>query len=209
MVAFVIVVPLLKTVKDKNSTFIKAGTLYFMLIGLGFMFMEISLLQAFGVFLGHPIYGLSVVLFSLIIAAGVGSLVSEKLPLNTLSRQITWCLITCGYGILLSCILRDIFYTYAEVDIITRVLISVALIAPAGMLMGFGFPTGLSLTEKFDTRATAWFWGINGATGVLGSSLAIAFNIALGIDKTLIVASACYALLIISFVTLARCKQTS
>lgn len=209
MVAFVIVMPLLKTVEDKSSTFIKAGTLYFMLIGLGFMFMEISLLQAFGVFLGHPIYGLSVVLFSLIIAAGVGSLVSEKLPLNTLPRQIAWCLITCGYGILLSCILRDVFYSYAEVDIITRVLISVGLIAPAGILMGFGFPTGLSLTERFDTRATAWFWGINGATGVLGSSLAIALNIALGIDKTLIVASVCYALLIVSFVTLAKCKPKS
>lgn len=209
MVAFVIVMPLLKTVENKNSTFIKAGTLYFILIGLGFMFMEISLLQAFGVFLGHPIYGLSVVLFSLIIAAGVGSLVSEKLPLTTLPRQITWCLITCGYAILLSYILRDVFYTYAEVGIISRVFVSIGLIAPAGVLMGFGFPTGLSLTERFDTRATAWFWGINGAAGVLGSSLAIALNIALGIDKTLIVAGACYALLIISFVTLAKCKKPS
>ncbi|PCI97697.1 MAG: hypothetical protein COB14_08680 [Alphaproteobacteria bacterium] len=209
MVGFVIIAPLLKTVEDKSSTFIKAGTLYFMLIGLGFMFMEISLLQAFGVFLGHPIYGLSVVLFSLIIAAGVGSLVSEKLPLNTLPRQIVWCLATCGYGILLSFVLRDVFYSYAEVDLITRVLVSIGLIAPAGILMGFGFPTGLSLTERFDTRATAWFWGINGAAGVLGSSMAIALNIAWGIDKTLMVASLCYALLIISFVTLAKCKPTS
>ncbi len=204
MVAFVIVAPLLKTVEDKKSTFIKAGTLYFILIGLGFMFMEISLLQAFGVFLGHPIYGLSVVLFSLIIAAGIGSLISDKAPLNTLPRQITWCLVTLSYGLLLSYILSDIFYIYAEAEILPRILISVGLIAPAGVLMGFGFPTGLSLTEKFDTRATAWFWGINGAAGVLGSSLAIAFNIALGIDKTLIIAGACYALLIIPFAVLAN-----
>lgn len=209
MVAFVIVAPLLKTVEDKGSSFIKAGTLYFILIGLGFMFMEISLLQAFGVFLGHPIYGLSVVLFSLIIAAGVGSLVSEKLPLNTLSRQIIWCLITCGYGVILSFILRDVFYNFAEVDILSRILISIGLIAPSGILMGFGFPTGLNLTEKFDTRATAWFWGINGAAGVLGSSLAIALNIALGIDKTLIVAGACYAMLIIPFFILAKSTKKS
>ncbi|PCJ99382.1 MAG: hypothetical protein COA45_04910 [Zetaproteobacteria bacterium] len=209
MVAFVIIAPLLKTVEDKSSTYIKAGTLYFILIGLGFMFMEISLLQAFGIFLGHPIYGLSVVLFSLIIAAGVGSLVSEKLPLNTLPRQIIWCLTTCGYGIFLSFILRDVFYNYAEVDVIMRVLVSVAIISPAGILMGFGFPTGLSLTEHFDSRATAWFWGINGASGVLGSSLAIALNITMGIDKTLIVAGLCYALLSISFITLAQCKKNA
>ena len=99
----------------------------------------------------------------------------------------------------MSQILPDMFHEYAEVKILTRVLISIAVMAPAGMLMGFGFPTGLRLTEMFDKRATAWFWGINGATGVLGSSLAIAFNITMGIDNTLIIAGICYALLSVSF----------
>lgn len=202
MVAFVIVAPLLKTVEDKGSTFIKAGTLYFILIGLGFMFIEISLLQALGVFLGHPIYGLSVVLFSLIMSAGLGSLVSEKFPLSTLFRQIGWAILVCAYAIVLSMSLSDVFYTYAEVDIYTRVLVSIAILFPAGFLMGFGFPTGLSITERYDSRATSWFWGINGAAGVLGSSIAIAFNIALGIDQTLVIGGACYALLIVSFVLL-------
>ena len=103
----------------------------------------------------------------------------------------------------MSLILGDVFHQYAEVDIYTRVMISIAIMSPVGVLMGFGFPTGLALTEKFDSRATAWFWGINGAAGVLGSSLAIAFNIALGIDKTLIVAGGCYALLSIAFLVIA------
>lgn len=204
MVAFVIIMPLLKTVENKTSSFILAGTFYFMMIGLGFMFIEISLLQALGVFLGHPIYGLSVVLFSIIISAGLGSLLSEKLPLTTLPRQFVWCALTCGYGVFLSFILSDLFHAYAEVDIVTRVLISIAIMIPAGMLMGFGFPTGLRLTEKFDSRATAWFWGINGAAGVLGSSIAIALNIALGIDQTLVVGGACYALLALAFLMLSR-----
>ncbi len=202
MVGLVIIVPLLKTVENKTSKLVMAGTLYFMLIGLGFMFMEISLLQALGVFLGHPIYGLSVVLFSLIISAGIGSLISEKLPLKTLPRQIIWCALTCGYGILMAYSLKGIFYDFAEADIVTRVLISVAIMSPAGILMGFGFPSGLRLTEQYDTRATAWFWGINGAAGVLGSSIAIACNIAFGIDNTLIIAGACYALLAIAFIAL-------
>jgi predicted membrane-bound spermidine synthase len=200
MVAFVIIRPLLKTVENKTSPFILAGTLYFMLIGLGFMFMEISLLQALGVFLGHPIYGLSVVLFSLIMSAGIGSFLSEKIPLKSLPRQIIWCLLVFAYGIAMSKLLPEMFHDYAEVDIFTRVLISIAVMAPAGLLMGFGFPTGLRLTERFDARATAWFWGINGATGVLGSSLALAFNIVMGIDNTLIIAGACYALLAVPFI---------
>ncbi len=207
VVALVIIVPLAKTVENKTSAFVMAGTLYFMLIGAGFMFVEISLLQALGVFLGHPIYGLSVVLFSLIISAGLGSLVSEKLPLNTITKQIVWAGITCAYAVTLAFILKDIFYQYAEVDIFTRVIISVSMLLPAGFLMGFGFPTGLALTEKFDTRATAWFWGINGATGVLGSSVALALNIVFGIDNTLIVGGACYALLTISFLALAAAAK--
>lgn len=203
MVVSVIVIPLLKTVEDKGSLFVKAGTLYFILIGLGFMLIEISLLQALGIFLGHPIYGLSVVLFSLIISAGVGSLLSDKIPLKTLPMQMIWCLLVCGYALFLAIILPRIFVDYAEMEISNRVLLSVAIIFPAGALMGFGFPTGLSLTEKFDTRATAWFWGINGAAGVLGSSIGIAFNIAIGIDKTLMIGGFCYALLCLSFLGLA------
>ncbi len=200
MVGFVIIRPLLKTVKDKTSPFVMAGTLYFILIGLGFMFMEISLLQALGLFLGHPIYGLSVVLFSLIVSAGIGSFISDKMPLATLPRQILWCLLVFGYGLAMSHILPYIFHEYAESGIISRVLVSIAVMSPVGLLMGFGFPTGLMLTERFDRRATAWFWGINGAAGVLGSSLAIAFNITFGIDNTLIIAGACYALLSVAFI---------
>ena len=207
MVIFAIIYPLLKTVENKSSTFIKAGTLYFVLIGLGFMLVEISLLQALGVFLGHPIYGLSVVLFSLIISAGLGSLLSDKLPLNKLPSQLLWCVSTCIYGVLMAMMLPKIFTAYAEVEIITRVLISVIVLFPAGLLMGFGFPTGLCLTERHDTRATAWFWGINGAAGVLGSSFAIALCIGLGIDKTLMIGGICYALLFIPFMILAKIPQ--
>ena len=55
------------------------GSAYFLLIGLGFMFIEIGLIQRISVFMGHPIYALSVVLFSVILSTGLGSLLSEKL----------------------------------------------------------------------------------------------------------------------------------
>lgn len=206
MVVFVIIGPLLKTVEDKSSLFIKAGSLYFVLIGLGFMLIEISFLQALGVFLGHPIYGLSIVLFSLILSAGVGSLVSEHFPLKNLGRQLTWAVLTCAYAVVISFNMTTIFDTYAEAELLQRIFVSVAMIFPAGILMGFAFPTGLTLTEKFDTRATAWFWGINGAAGILGSTGGIALNMGIGIDKTMIVGGMCYALLSLSFLGL-RCAE--
>jgi hypothetical protein len=64
---------------------------------------------------------------------------------------------------------------------------AVAIIAPAGLLMGFGFPTGMRLVMKQSTKPAPWFWGINGAAGVLGSVMAVAVSISLGIKVTLIV----------------------
>jgi hypothetical protein len=62
--------------------------------------------------------------------------------------------------------------------------------------MGYGFPTGMRLITAVDGKPAPWFWGINGAAGVLASSLAVACSIAYGIDITLIVAASCYILLI-------------
>ncbi len=207
MVVFVIVMPLLNVIENKGSIFIKIGSFYFVLIGLGFMLIEISFLQALGVFLGHPIYGLSVVLFSLILFAGVGSLVSEYFPLNTLFKQAVWCFSTFFYCVLLGLFMNHFFSVFAESDLLMRIFLSVCLIFPAGFLLGFGFPTGLTLAQKIDTRATAWFWGINGAAGILGSTAGVALNIALGIDKTLLIGGACYALLFICFLGFSRINK--
>jgi hypothetical protein len=77
-----------------------------------------------------------------------------------------------------------------------RAGICVAVIGPAGFLMGFGFPTGMRLVTALDSRPTPWFWGINGAAGVLAASLGVVVSIAFGISVNLILGAACYALLI-------------
>ncbi|MCB1839823.1 MAG: hypothetical protein KDI61_06150 [Alphaproteobacteria bacterium] len=209
MVISVIIIPLTKTIDDKSSLFIKASTSYFMLIGLGFMLIEMSFLQALGVFLGHPIYGLSIVLFSLILSAGIGSLISDRIPLKTLHAQIIWCVLTFLYAVGIALFMPDIFNTFDETELSHRIFVSVAMILPAGVLMGFGFPTGLMLAERFDTRATPWLWGINGAAGIFGSTIGVALNIAIGIDKTLIVGSLCYLLLSLCFTGFVKAKAQS
>lgn len=178
-------------------SFVLSGAFYFFLIGLGFMLIEVSLLQAFGVYLGHPVYGLSIVLFSLILSTGAGSYLSELFPLRTAGRQAGWCLMIFLYALFLAASLAGIFSAFAEISLYKRAAISVTLLSPLGLLLGYGFPTGISLTARIDSKSSAWFWGINGAAGVLGSALAIALNISLGIDATLALAGLAYLLLLI------------
>ncbi|MBT8472643.1 MAG: hypothetical protein HKP25_10600 [Marinicaulis sp.] len=204
MVGFVIMRPLTKTIEKMPWSFLTPATSYFLLIGLGFMLVEVAMLQALGVFLGHPSYGLGILLFSLILSTGVGSIVSDRAPLTTLPAQVLWGLAIAGYSIFLALNLDHIFNAYGDTALMGRALISVAIIVPLGILLGYGFPTGIRLVEQTQSRATAWLWGVNGAAGVLGSALAIAFNIAFGIDKTLILGGLCYAALAVALAALAK-----
>jgi hypothetical protein len=76
-----------------------------------------------------------------------------------------------------------------------RAGIAVLVLIPAGFLMGFGFPTGMRLVSEVDARPTPWFWGINGAAGVLAASVAVLTSIAFDIDTTLWIGALCYLLL--------------
>ena len=63
-------------------------------------------------------------------------------------------------------------------------------------MIGFAFPTGMRLVEGVDRQPTPWFWGVNGATGVLASVLGVMFSMSLGINVTLRISAVCYLLLI-------------
>ena len=191
-----ILVPLRAAARSAPRALIVAGTSYFALIGVGFMFGEISLLQYFGVFLGHPIYAMGVCLFSLILSTGIGSLTSSRVPLTTGARLALWSLMVGGYLIALQAVATDLFAMTTAEALPVRIALSLALVMPAGFLMGFAFPTGMALVERIDRAPTPWFWGINGAAGVLGSVLAVMVSMAFGINVTMLLAGVCYLLLI-------------
>jgi spermidine synthase len=196
LVIATIVIPMRHALEDVGRKLVTGGTLYFMLIGIGFMVVEIALLQRLSVFLGHPFYSLSVLLFSLILTTGLGSLLSDWFMLNTRVRFATWALLTGVYIASLPVWTPDIFIAYDGAALVERATIAVALIAPAGLLMGYGFPTGMRIISSLDRRPTPWFWGINGATGVVASIAAVALNIAGGISTTLTIGAVCYIALI-------------
>lgn len=195
MVAGVILYPLRGALKKMDRSFIVHGTAWFMLIGFGFMLIEIALLQRMGVFLGHPVYGLGIVLFSLVLSTGLGSLLSERLPLDNTGKRMTWIILTALMAAAQAFLIPSVFAGYMEESLLFRIILCVGMTLPLGVLLGFGFPTGMALVRKVDTKSMAWFWGINGAAGVTGSALAMAMSIAMGIQWTMLCGAACYALL--------------
>jgi len=196
LVLLTIVWPLRPAIKDVGPRLVMGGTSYFFLIGIGFMTVEIALLQRMSVFLGHPIYALSVVLFSLILTTGLGSLISESLPLDSRGKFAFWAGLTGVYIMTLPYWLPQILLACDNADLLVRGGLCVAIITPAGVLMGFGFPTGMRLVAALDSRPTPWFWGINGAAGVLAASVTVGLSIAFGISVALLVGGVCYPLLI-------------
>jgi predicted membrane-bound spermidine synthase len=204
MVGFVILWPLRKALAESSPCMAQYGTLWFFLIGLGFMLAEIALVQRMSVFLGHPVYSLGIVLFSLILSTGAGSLLSERVVLSDARRKIIWAIMTAGVMIAMPFALSTLFGIFAEAGLFMRAVVCVMISVPLGVLLGYGFPTGMKMAQARDSAAMPWFWGINGAAGVFGSVLAVALNIALGLNATMMIAGLCYGLLAIPSAMLAR-----
>ena len=159
------------------------GTGYFAVIGVGFMMIEIALLQRMSVFLGHPVYALSVVLFSLILWTGLGSMTSERMRLDGAGKLVAWSVASAAYLALPFWL--PLLFDLDGAGLLVRAGLCVLVLAPAGFLMGFGFPTGMRLVSTINAGPMPWFWGINGGAGVLAASVAVVTSIAFSIDPTL------------------------
>jgi hypothetical protein len=194
LVGATIIVPLQSTVREAGWQLAAGGTVYFGLIGIGFMMVEIALLQRMSVFLGHPTYALSVVLFSLILSTGFGSMASERVRLAGTGALIFWSVASASYLFALPFWLPSLLVELEGAGLFVRAGICVLVLAPAGCLMGFGFPTGMRLVSAINVGPTPWFWGINGAAGVLGAGVAVVTSIAFSIDTTLRIGAVCYLL---------------
>jgi SAM-dependent methyltransferase len=158
---------------------------YFAAIGLAFMMVEIGQLERLIVFLGHPIYGLTVVLFVLLIASSLGSLCSHRFG------RFIWLLpILLGAFVLLSpSVTRQLMAASTPV----RILVSALLLFPPGFFMGMAFPLGVKQARYADGNApTAWYWGINGAFSVISSVLALVVAVFWGVTVTLLVGLLAY-----------------
>ena len=163
---------------------------YFALLGLGYLCVEIPLLQRFILFLGHPAYAMATVLFALLLFSGLGSLISRRVPLWLVLTLLP--VLVGGYALGLPFLLEA---TLAA-PLGGRMLVAVVALAPLGLLMGMPFPKGLALLAQralsnSDTLI-AWAWGVNGAVSVVASILAALLALSFGFSAVLAVGAVCY-----------------
>jgi spermidine synthase len=169
--------------------------LYFIGIGLGFMLAEMGMMQQLSIFLGQPIYSLAVVLAGLILFAGMGSLASDRIHID-----IGW----SGRAPALLAALVLLIYSFVVLPAIhaatagllwQRILVSLALVAPCGFIMGFCFPVGMRWATLLGQEVNLpWMWALNGAASVLASFIAILISTETSIRACILTGAACYAL---------------
>ncbi len=166
----------------------------FSMLGIGFMLVEISLIQRFVLFLGQPVLSLAVLLFSLLVGAGVGSMYSGRLASDKLIKGIAIASLSIVAALLsYTFLLPLIFNQLLGLGLTIRLLATVVILTPLGFLMGFPFPLGIRwLKEMKMENHIPWMWGINGTSSVLGSVMTIVIAISFGFTEALLVGAGCY-----------------
>mgnify|MGYP003386259155 CR=1 FL=1 len=174
---------------------------HFMFIGLGFMFIEVSQMQTLNLLLGNPVLSLSVVLFTLLLSGGLGSLHTSKIlagsPEGNARYRLGWLLLLISATGLITPVIQSVFH---GTHIIVRILMALIMVAPMGFAMGMAFPMGIQLAvRKGAFEALPWLWGLNGAASVFASVLSILISLTWGISVTFWCGFSCYLLATVAY----------
>jgi hypothetical protein len=184
--------PLLLGTRLPHEKSVQVFLLYFLLIGAGYILVEVALIQKFVLFLGHPTYALWVVIFSMLLSSGIGSYFSRKIVGDADSRLV---MVLAGVALVVAVLavaVGPVLTSLVSLPIQLKILLSVAMISPAGFLMGMPFPIGLAHLEAWQKPALRWAWSLNAASSVLGSVGALVCAIYLGLMQTLLVGGTLY-----------------
>ena len=163
--------------------------LYFTALGMGFMFVEVSLIQKMILPLEHPPYAISTVILGILMGSGAGSLMSERFRFMKHPRTI---LMLVGgitlYSLLLPIIIREII----PLALSAKSVLIVFLILPISVLMGIPFPLGLSFLDKVDPALIPWAWAVNGCFSVIAPVVAIMIAVSTGFSTVLFIGAIMY-----------------
>jgi len=187
-----LIVPLL--IGGKPSGGPPQAVFYFVAIGLGYILVEVAFIQRFLLFLGHPTYALTVVIFLMLLSSGAGSVVSRRCLANAAKVWIALAAIIAGLAFYVG-VLPQLLDHFVGAAFVSKLAISASLLAPLGFAMGMPFPTGLRALAELRARSNSieWAWAMNAASSVLGSVLAIVIAIEFGLNATLACGAGAYA----------------
>ncbi|MGI6395541.1 MAG: hypothetical protein ACOX2F_12595 [bacterium] len=189
-----IVMPLFFMGKKEKSFSPLNQIIYFFMIGVGFMFIEMSLIQQFVLFLGNPADAISVTIMILLLSAGVGSLLSKKILIALGEKKIFGAmlivlpLVIMGYAVFLPAFTHKFIQHSFEM----RIILSLAVLFPLGFLLGQFFPTALTIVGEKNNSFIPWAYAVNGVASVVASIFSIILAMAYGFTFVFTMAAFCY-----------------
>ncbi|HEY3384305.1 MAG TPA: hypothetical protein VGK32_21305, partial [Vicinamibacterales bacterium] len=166
---------------------------YFGLLGAGFMLVEVALLQRFVLLLGHPVYSLTVTLFSLLLGTGIGSFLSRRIGDGNIRPRLRLALVAIAFlAIVAIVVLPPVIRAGISASLAARMALAVGLLLPAGLLMGIPLPAGVRLLVRARPNLLPWAWAMNGALSVVGATLAVFVAMNWGFSVTLATGAVVY-----------------
>lgn len=186
----------------KNNRFITKIFYLYILLGLGFMLIEIPFFQKLILFMGSPTIALAIVISSLLLGMGLGSLFSRSLLRNQKIKKIFYVnLIISILTVTLFFIFIFLLFNLLSLSLFLRIFICSFLLIFLGLFLGIPFPTGITLTEEAGAGdIITWIYGINGTMSVLGSVISVAISTTFGFSFSLILGACCYLAAAIIFI---------
>ncbi len=184
--------PLVLGTRLPKERSVRSFLLYFLAIGMGYILIEVAMIQKFVLFLGHPTYALTVVIFSMLVSSGFGSFASRKLIGDQPGRLLKALGIVAVLVAILAAIVQPVLSAGVGLPFLVKVCATVVMLAPAGFAMGLPFPTGLRMLEHVHEPSVRWAWSLNAAASVLGSVGALVLALYLGIVQTLLIGGGLY-----------------
>ncbi len=165
---------------------------YFLCLGAGYILIQVALIQRFVLLLGRPTYALTVIVFSMLVASGLGSYFSSSIAGDEHQRLTRVLSMIAVLVAVLAFAAGPLVASAATWRLPAKLFLTALAVAPAAFLMGVPFPTGLRWLNRRHAVAVRWAWSLNAAASVLGSALAILLAIYLGLRATMLVGAALY-----------------
>jgi len=160
------------------------GLGYFIMVGMGYILVEISLIQRFVLFLGHPTYAVTVVIFLMLLGSGTGSFVSRRFIVRESALKTLLAILVFGISVYLF-LVPLLLSRIVGIPFPAKLVVSFILLAPLAFAMGMPFPAGLRTLQERASNSIEWAWAVNAASSVLGSVIAMVTAIQFGLTAAL------------------------
>lgn len=183
---------------EKSQLMTGKIALYFASIGMGFILIELALLQKLILLLGNPTTTFAILLFTILVASGIGSFASTRLVKSNTKNLVLLMAGVIALGLFYVVVIPSVVYFIIAESFEVKALISVGLLFPIGFLMGMPLPTAMRLIKSYSPRHVPWMWAINGAFSVLGAVLSVVIGILYGASYAMTFGALIYVIALVT-----------